>query len=146
MTKITHSVVSDHPFPNDAAAADAALAAWEALDDVTRDRVDVMVDWIMKYCLWQFHSRAWDRTRQNAGILSITATLLCDEPYTPQTPDEKVYWVDAVTLARNYRKICPWLADMSKDEIKSLVTALHARIEYLTVTGSLNEELTDQHY
>ncbi|NEV77844.1 nitrogenase iron-iron protein delta chain, partial [Rhodopseudomonas sp. BR0C11] len=54
MTKITYKVASEHPFPADAAAAAASLAAYEALDDVTKARVDQMVDWIMKNCLWQF--------------------------------------------------------------------------------------------
>jgi len=146
MTRITYSAVSEHPFPNDPAAAAAALAAWEALDGVTRGRIDQMVDWIMKNCLWQFHSRAWDRKRQNENILSITAKLLAGEAFTPETPEDKCYWVDAVTLDRTYRQICPWLATMSKDEIADLMKELHARVDYLTVIGSLNEELTDQHY
>lgn len=41
MTRITYKVASDHPFPADAAAAAAALAAYQALDDVTKSRVAV---------------------------------------------------------------------------------------------------------
>lgn len=146
MTKITYKVTSEHPFPADATAAAASLAAYEALDDVTKSRVDQMVDWIMKNCLWQFHSRAWDRKRQNEGILGIAAKLLAGEPFTPETPEERCYWVDSVTLQRAYQANCPWLATMSKEDIKALMQELHARVDYLTVTGSLNEELTDKNY
>lgn len=146
MTKITHSVVSEHPFPNDPAAAAAALAAYEALDAVTRERVDRLVDYIMKYCLWQFHSRAWDRKRQNEGILTILSKLMLDEPFTPENQSDRCYWVDAVCLAEQYRKRYPWISTLAKEEMRTLMAELHARIDYLTVIGSLNEELTDQHY
>ena len=32
-------------------------------------RVDALMGYIMKHCLWQFHSRTWDRERQNREIL-----------------------------------------------------------------------------
>lgn len=115
-------------------------------DDVMKDRIEQLVDYIMKKCLWQFHSRAWDRTRQNEGILTRTRQLLCDEPVDISTPDARCYWVDAVCLADAFRARYAWLADMSKDDIAVLMQGLHARIEYLTVTGSLNLELTDQKY
>ena len=36
------------------------------------ENVEVVIDYIMKKCLWQFHSRAWDRERQNEGIMTQT--------------------------------------------------------------------------
>ena len=50
-----------------------------------QEQVELMVDYIMKHCLWQFHSRAWDREKQNAGILGKTKQLLCDEPVERET-------------------------------------------------------------
>lgn len=35
---------------------------------------------------------------------------------------------------------------MSKEEIKTLMQELKERIDYLTITGSLNTELTDPRY
>ena len=35
--------------------------------------VGQLYDHIMKKCLWQFHSRAWDRERQNEHIIGITS-------------------------------------------------------------------------
>jgi Fe-only nitrogenase delta subunit len=116
------------------------------MDDLARDRVEQMVDVIMKNCLWQFHSRAWDRKDQNAGILTKTMQILCEEHVELDTPANRCYWVDAVWLARTYRERFPWLATLSKAQIKSYIKALHERMDHLTVDGSLNLELTDQHY
>lgn len=40
------------------------------MEDTLKDRVEQLVDYIMKWCLWQFHSRAWDREKQNEGVLT----------------------------------------------------------------------------
>jgi nitrogenase delta subunit len=117
-----------------------------SMDDLTQDRIGQLIDYIMKNCLWQFHSRAWDRTRQNENIVGMTTKILCGEPVEAETPFDKCYWVDAVCLADAYRARHPWLTEMNADGIKTLMTGLLERLEYLTVTGSLNAELTDQHY
>ncbi|MDR2032297.1 MAG: Fe-only nitrogenase subunit delta, partial [Azoarcus sp.] len=90
-------------------------------DPVTRERVSVMENYIMKNCLWQFNSRGWDRRKQNAGVLGKTAQLLCDEPVENPSAIDRCHWADAVLLDRAYRRLCPWLADMSKDEVKALM-------------------------
>lgn len=146
MTKITYTTVSEHPFPADPAQASVAAAAYEALGPVIKERVEQLVDYIMKNCLWQFHSRAWDRKRQNEEILAIVTKLMCGEPYEPESPADRCYWVDAVCLVEACRSRYLWIASLSQDEMRVLMQALHARIDFLTVTGSLNEELTDQHY
>ena len=116
------------------------------MDDLMKDRIEQLVDYIMKKCLWQFHSRTWDRKDQNEGVLTKTMQLLCDEPVELETPAGRCYWVDAVCLAEAYKSRYPWLSTMNKEEIKQLMHGLHERMDYLTITGSLNLELTDQHY
>lgn len=110
------------------------------------EHVELLVDYIMKHCLWQFHSRSWDREKQNAGVLGKTRQLLCDEPVELATPADRCYWADAVVLADAYRSRFAWLHTMSKTDISALIDALHQRLDYLTITGSLNAELTDQRY
>jgi len=122
---------------------------WEArvhMEDVMQDRVDQLVGYIMKHCLWQFHSRTWDRERQNKEILQMTAQLLCNEEVQHDTLFDRCYWADAVYLADAYRSRYPWLAMMAKAEIKELMRNLHERMDYLTIKGSLNAELTDKNY
>ncbi|HWR07873.1 Fe-only nitrogenase subunit delta [Sporomusa sp.] len=116
------------------------------MESVSKERIEELVDYIMKKCLWQFHSRAWDREKQNEGILTKTKQLLCGEEVDLSTPNDKVFWVDAVCLADAFKSRCPWLEAMDKDEIKLLMQGLKDRMDYLTITGSLNEELKDAHY
>lgn len=110
------------------------------------EKLDPLVDYIMKNCLWQFNSRGWDRLKQNAGILSQTCEILCGEEPMHETAMDRCYWVDAVILSRAYKARFPWLMAMTKPEIKSLFKALHEKIDHLTVHGSLNTELTVPHY
>jgi len=113
---------------------------------VLENQVGSLVDYILKNCLWQFHSRAWDREKQNEGILSLVEQLLCDEPVDLSTPAARCYWADAVVLVEAYKARFSWLTAMSTIEIKQLIAALHERLNYLTITGSLNQELTQQRY
>lgn len=116
------------------------------MDADTKEKMDLLVDYIMKNCLWQFNSRGWDRRNQNAGIIGKAAQLLCGEEVENPTPLERCYWVDAVCLVRAYNVRFPWLSAMSKDAIKLLMDEVHKRMDWLTIDGSLNEELTVQHY
>jgi len=111
-----------------------------------KDRIEELLNHIMKKCLWQFHSRAWDRERQNEGILTKTMQILCGEPVAKETPEDKCYWVDAVSLAEIYKKSSPWINDMDKSEIKDIMKGLKDRLDYLTITGSLNKEIYDPKY
>ncbi|GAA2181410.1 Fe-only nitrogenase subunit delta [Brooklawnia cerclae] len=108
--------------------------------------MELLLDHIMKKCLWQFHSRAWDRERQNEHILGMTCDLLCGEEIVPSTPEDKCYYADALDLSRAYRNKFGWLDDLSAQEIRQVMQALREKLDYLTITGSLNEELTDTHY
>ncbi|HBP62894.1 MAG TPA: Fe-only nitrogenase subunit delta [Desulfosporosinus sp.] len=116
------------------------------MEDLQKDRIEQLIDYIMKWSLWQFHSRVWDREKQNEGILTQTTQLLCEEPVKLETPADKCYWVDAVILAKDFKATYPWLSTMNKKDIKLLMQGLKERLDYLTITGSLNTELTDLHY
>jgi nitrogenase delta subunit len=112
----------------------------------TKKRVALLVDHIMKKCLWQFHSRSWDRLRQNENILGMTAKILLGEEIDNSAPEARCCWVDAVCLADAYKAKFPWITASSKEELREVMNQLKERIDFLTVTGSLNEELTDMHY
>lgn len=116
------------------------------MNDVMNSHVEQLVDYIMKWCLWQFNSRTWDREKQNEGILTRTMQLLCNEPVTRETPADKCYWVEAAVLTRDFKKEFPWINTMSTEEIKTLMQGLKERIDFLTITGSLNKELTNPQY
>ena len=114
--------------------------------DTEKERIAQLEDYIMKNCLWQFHSRMWDRERQNREILQRTTQILCNQPAAHNSLEDRCYWVDAMCLADAFRNRYPWIGLMSVDEITSLMQALKERIDLITCKGSLNKELTDQHY
>lgn len=116
------------------------------MSDTMKERVEELIDYIMKKCLWQFHSRAWDRERQNKGIIDMTSKLLCGEPVNTDDPADRCYWVDAVMMARGFRRDYPWMEELGEEEIKTLMHKLKERLDFLTITGSLNEELNDPKY
>ena len=111
-----------------------------------QERVEELVGYIMKKCLWQFHSRAWDRKRQNENIIAQTTRLLCREPVPIESREERCYWVDAICLAEAFETRFAWLSAMGREEIQQLMKGLHDRMDYLMIDGSLNQELNDQHY
>ena len=83
-----------------------------------KERVEALLDFIFKKCLWQFHSRAWDRERQNANIIEKTTQLLCEEEVKKDTPEDRCYYVDASYLAENYKVKFPWILEIDKAERK----------------------------
>ena len=76
----------------------------------------------------------------------MTKDILCNAEVEPTDRLERCYWVDAVVLADAYQKQYPWINKLNAAEITTLMKGVHERIDYLTITGSLNLELTDQHY
>ncbi|MDR3154991.1 MAG: Fe-only/vanadium nitrogenase subunit delta [Deltaproteobacteria bacterium] len=110
------------------------------------DKLEAMIGYIMKMCLWQFHSRAWDRERQNREILGMTLRLLLGDEVSPETPEERCYYADAEIMRRGFLALMPDLAGMAREELTGLLTAVRERLDYLTVGGSLNQELTDVKY
>lgn len=116
------------------------------MEDKMKDRIEQLVDYIMKHCLWQFHSRTWDREKQNEGILTKTMQILCEEPVEKETPADRCYWVDAICLAEAFQARYSWLTTLDKAELKLLMQGLKERMDHLTITGSLNEELNDSKY
>lgn len=118
----------------------------DKVDPETKEKIGQLENYVMKNCLWQFNSRGWDRRKQNAGIIGKTSQLLCDEPVDISAPMDKCYWVDAVMLDRTCREHFPWIKTMEKDDIKALMKLLNARMDWLTIDGSLNADLTNLNY
>lgn len=116
------------------------------MEDNMKDKIEQLVDHIMKKCLWQFNSRAWDRKNQNEEIVTRTMQLLCAEPVKKETPAERCYWAEAQILTNEFKRLYPWLVAMDKESIKLLMEGFKDRLDYLTITGSLNKEINDLLY
>jgi nitrogenase delta subunit len=114
--------------------------------DNKKEKIAQLENYIMKKCLWQFNSRAWDRKDQNDNIFKKTEQLLCGERVELETAADKCYWVDAVCMVDAFKLHYSWITTLSKAEIKELIQGLKERIDFLTISGSLNKELTDVNY
>ncbi|MFT8394458.1 Fe-only nitrogenase subunit delta [Propionibacterium sp.] len=115
-------------------------------DEECQEHMAELLDHIMKKCLWQFHSRAWDRERQNENILDMTTKLLCNQEVDLSTPEQRCYYADADELARAYHNEFSWIADLGNEEIQQVMKALHEELDRQTITESLNAELTETLY
>lgn len=118
----------------------------EERDMEMKEKIAELENYIMQRCLWQFHSRAWDRELQNTGILGLTKQMLLGEKPDLSDPVQKCYWVDAVFLVNGFKTKFPWVNEMSKEEIAVMMDGLKERIDWVTIHGSLNEELTVKLY
>ncbi|KXS56566.1 MAG: nitrogenase iron-iron protein delta chain [Candidatus Adiutrix intracellularis] len=116
------------------------------MEDKLTVQVEQIIDYIMRKCLWQFHSRAWDRERQNTEILAKTTQILCGETPDTQNSADRCYWVDAEMMSRGFKREFLWMAELDKDQIKTLMEKVKLRLDFLTIHGSLNRELTDPKY
>jgi nitrogenase delta subunit len=106
------------------------------------------LEWyITKHCLWQYNSRGWDREIQNERILGKTKQLLCGEnAKEDDSYADRYYWCEAVTLVEAFRKYFPWLDEMEKDDIATVMHLLKEKMDYTMIKGSLNLELTKEKY
>jgi vanadium nitrogenase delta subunit len=107
---------------------------------------DDLFAYIQQRCLWQFHSREWDRTENIEGILGKTTALLTGEQPKPETAMERVFLADAKELTAQLRAHFPDIAQLSNDEIERLIAAVKQRVTTLAITESKNHELTQKAY
>lgn len=116
-------------------------------ETLKNERVETLMTYIMKHCLWQFHSRAWDRERQNREVLGWAKKCLTGEgDQTPPDRLDRCHWVDGKMLARAWSQRHEWLSELDVVDTCELVDAVREKLDYVTITGSLNLELTDHQY
>lgn len=115
------------------------------MDTALEAKKDILMNYIMKNCLWQFNSRAWDREAQNENIIGKTTQLLCNEKATDDTSAERYYWAEAKSLVNEW-ECFPWIKEMSVSDIKTVMSALKTDLDTQLIKKSLNAELTDPKY
>nr|BAA86282.1 dinitrogenase delta subunit [nitrogen fixing bacterium ANFK33] len=118
------------------------------MDENTAQEKMKQLEWyITKHCLWQYNSRGWDREIQNERILMKTRQILCGENAREDNSyADRYYWSEAITLAGAFKRYFPWLEDMTKDEIATVMQMLKEKMDYTMIKGSLNLELTKEKY
>jgi nitrogenase delta subunit len=110
------------------------------------EQVKQLVGYVQERCLWQFFSRTWDRQENIDGIMEAAAALLSGEKPKRDTPMEKLFYVDALEMVKDFRTRFPWIASLTPIEAKDLIAGLKAEMIDIAITSSLNQELTHSLY
>jgi V-containing nitrogenase delta subunit len=111
-----------------------------------KTRVDELYTYVQERCLWQFFSRTWDRKENIEGVFDNVVRLLTDEEPARGTPMERLHYVDALTVVKDFKEQFPWITDCKAAEIKDLMDEVKARVTDITVTHSKNHELSHHLY
>ena len=115
------------------------------MDMTIETKTNALMNYIMKNCLWQFNSRAWDREDQDKNIIGKATQILCHEETAKESPADRCYWAEAQQLVDEW-SCFPWLKTMSLNDIQLMMGKLKDKLDYQLIKGSLNKELTDPNY
>lgn len=107
---------------------------------------DELVTFIQERCLWQFASRAFDREENIDGVLTLMGIILSGGSPVLKTPMDRLHFANANHLASEVKSAFPWLKDLCREDLLSIVSAIISRIHELTVKKSMNAELHLQAY
>jgi vanadium nitrogenase delta subunit len=113
---------------------------------MTTAKVDQLFDYVQERCLWQFFSRTWDRQENIDGILKTATDLLTGKPAARETPMEKLFYADAKIMVSDFKERFPWIEQEGAAQIRALMHELKDRVLEISVTKSLNQELTHSLY
>ena len=108
--------------------------------------IDKVFAYVQERCLWQFFSRAWDRTEVIDGVLGKTAQLLTGEPVKVESPTEKAHYADARLLAEGIRARFSDISALPAEDVKALIEGVRGRVTELAITQSRNRELHQKLY
>lgn len=109
-------------------------------------RLDDLFDYVQERCLWQFHSRTWDRSENIDGIIAKAVDLLTGREPVAETPTERCFVADAKIMVADFRSRFPWIREADEAEITELLRGLRDRLTDLAITRSRNHELTHTLY
>lgn len=113
---------------------------------MSQSRLDDLYDYVEERCLWQFFSRTWDREENIEGVLNQVARLLTGQEPLRGTPQERLFYADALTMANDVRARFDWASKVNHEEIQFLIDGLKARLVDSVITRSTNRELNHHLY
>lgn len=110
------------------------------------DRAGELFDYVQERCLWQFHSRTWDREQNIAGILAKAQDLLAGREPPAETPAERCFVADARVMVADLRSRFPWIREAAEADVAEALNGLRDRLVDVAITRSRNHELTHTLY
>ncbi|MEH2279618.1 MAG: V-containing nitrogenase subunit delta, partial [Nostoc sp.] len=106
-----------------------------------QERAAEVTKLIQERCLWQFHSRAWDREENINGVLNKTAQILTGEKVVLDTLIERGFYADAKILSADLEIRFSWLSKMENSQKKAVLESVKAMLIDIVITKSKNGEL-----
>jgi V-containing nitrogenase delta subunit len=106
-----------------------------------KNEVQDLYKFIQERCLWQFHSRAWDREENINGIMQNTSVLLTGGTVAAESSQEKCFLADAKILVGQLKEAFPWIKEMKETDVVELIEGVKNKLIDVTLTNSLNGEL-----
>ncbi|MEH2074266.1 MAG: V-containing nitrogenase subunit delta, partial [Nostoc sp.] len=106
-----------------------------------QDRAAEVTKLIQERCLWQFHSRAWDREENINGVLNMAAQILTGEKVVLETLIQRGFYADAKILSADLEIRFSWLSNMENSQKKAVLESVKAMLVDIVITKSKNGEL-----
>ena len=106
-----------------------------------KERTEEVTSLIQQRCLWQFHSRSWDREENINGVLGQAAKILTGEKAVLETLIDRAFYADAKLLVADLEKKFQWLSKMDNAQKKAVLESVKASLIDISITKSRNGEL-----
>ncbi|MDF5717026.1 MAG: V-containing nitrogenase subunit delta, partial [Rhizonema sp. NSF051] len=106
-----------------------------------QERTEEITSLIQQRCLWQFHSRSWDREENIHGVLGQAAKILTGEQVVLENLIDRAFYADAKLLVADLNKKFQWLGTMENAQKKTLLDCVKIRLMGIVITNSRNGEL-----
>ncbi|BAY99931.1 nitrogenase vanadium-iron protein, alpha chain [Tolypothrix tenuis PCC 7101] len=106
-----------------------------------QQRTEEITTFIQERCLWQFHSRSWDREENINGVINKAIAIASGEKLANETLAEKLHYADAKILVLDLKKKFSWFDNSDKAHIKAVLELVKQKLIGIVITGSRNGEL-----
>ena len=113
---------------------------------MSQQQIDQLFGYVQERCLWQFHSRSWDRKENIEGIVGAATDLLHGKHPMKHTPMDKLFYADAKSMVDDFKLRFPWIDGLEPTKITELMHGLKDKLVEYTITRSLNHELNHSLY
>jgi nitrogenase molybdenum-iron protein alpha chain len=149
LMKLAAVDVRKDPTEEDTSSGENNESLKEKSDEIAayiKERTEEITAYIQERCLWQFHSRSWDREDNINGVINKAIEILTGEQVAAETPNDKLYYADGKILVVELKVKFSWLASMEHAHIKAVLELVRQKLIGIAITGSLNAELNHSLY
>jgi vanadium nitrogenase delta subunit len=111
-----------------------------------QEKIEQLFLFFQERCLWQFHSRAWDREANISVTCDDLIKLLTGSRIEMETPEDRCHYADSRILADQLKTRLPWILTLSDDERRAVIEGARDKLMEVAVTNSKNVELNVENY